>query len=439
MRSVGLLGRLFAILLATVVVEFGVSTLLYEQTSRSLVREDEARRLAEHLSIARRLIAEQPPADRPRMAERLTTPRYLVAWTPTPPPAIPAGARRMTELARQVTAWEPSLARGAFEIALTGGRRAALVGSVRVGNGGWLRFSAAAPADLWRSVANRIVQVLLPAAIVFLLAVLLFRQTLRPMRMLAVAAERIGRGGGVRLPEAGPGEVRRLIRAFNAMQERIRQLIDDRTQALAAVGHDLRTPLARLQLRTDAIADPPLRHAIGEDVGEMAAMLSSLLAYLGGDSDPERAVRSDVAVLVATLVDAAQDRGGDAIYEGPDHIEAVVRALNLKRALGNLIENAIHYGGNARVSLERGGGLLRFVVEDDGPGIPPDRIESALQPFSRLDPARGRNTSGLGLGLAIVQRAAELEGGTLILTNRASGGLRAELRMLERLEQFPTS
>ena len=237
------------------------------------------------------------------------------------------------------------------------------------------------------------------------------------------------RAGGVTVPEAGPAELRHVIRAFNAMQARIHRLIADRTQALAAVGHDLRTPLARMQLRTDAIADPDLRRAFSADVSEMEALVGSVLSYLAGDDDPEAPVRMDVAVLAATIVDDAFDHGGDATYAGDDHLEAAVRPIGLKRALGNLVENALHYGHRARVSVHAEAGEVIVRVDDDGPGIPEERMADVLQPFARLDPARSRNTSGLGLGLAIVVRAAEADGGTLHLANRPEGGLRAELRL----------
>lgn len=431
--SLGLLGRLLAILLAMIAVEFVASTFLYERSSRALVQDDEAHRLAEHLAIARRLIAERPWAERPKMAEQLTTGRYDVRWHPRPLPPGPTDAR-LEQMRHQVVSWEPSLADGDLRLQLVAaGREARLSGALGLPDGTWLKFGAAAPGadDL---PVHRILLALLPAATLLLVGTLLFRRTLRPMNALASAVDRMGRGGvDVALPEeAGPREVRRLIRAFSAMQTRIQQLISDRTQALAAVGHDLRTPLARLQLRIDAIQDRASRAAFEEDVAEMEAMVSSLLAYLGGESDPEAAVRADVAVLAATVVDDATDRGGTATYAGPDHCEAKVRTVGLKRALANLVDNAIHYGGRADVTLAATDGELVFAVADDGPGIPESQIEAALSPFSRLDPARGRNTKGLGLGLAIVRRAAATEGGSLRLVNRPEGGLCAELRLPRR-------
>jgi signal transduction histidine kinase len=427
--SVGLLGRLLTILLLTLAVEFVASTILYERSSRALIRKDEAHRLAEHLVIARTLISDRPWPERPAMAARLTTNRYDVHWAGQTRLA-PATAVERGEAFDRVMEWEPSLAGSDLRVQLVAvGREAQLFGALQLGDGTWLRFRATAPNDGTQPGWHRILLAFVPALVLLVLSTLLFRTTLRPMRMLARAADRVGRSSGLTLPEAGPREVRRVIRAFNAMQARIHQLITDRTQALAAVGHDLRTPLARLQLRTDSIDDPVVRRAFEADVAEMEAMVCSLLSFLGGEDDPEKPVRTDVAVMTATIVDDAADRGEDATYAGAQHLEANVRPVGLKRAIGNLVENALHYGHAARVAVLAEDGMLVVRIDDDGPGIPEDQLDAVLHPFSRLDPARSRNTSGLGLGLAIVVRAAEAEGGALALANRPGGGLRAELRL----------
>ncbi|MET0270337.1 MAG: ATP-binding protein [Sphingomonas sp.] len=423
--SIGLIGRIFAILLLTVVIEFGASTLLYERASRFSVREDEARRLAEHLVIARKLVSERPWRERPAMAERLTTDRYYVRWTAALP-VLPPLAPGLDEMRRQVVAWEPSL--GKLNIRLTSpGRKGIVSGGLPLGDGSWLLFRTTERVHGWDLALGRIILALVPAFALIVLGGLLVRRTLRPMERLAVAAERLGLGEQATVAEAGPSEMRRVIRAFNAMQERIHRLIGDRTQALAAVGHDMRTPLARLQLRADAIDDPAARDALLEDVAEMEAMVGSLLAYLGGDADPETPVRIDVAVLAATIVDDVTDRGGDAAYEGPDHVELVVRPVGIKRALANLVENGLHYGNRVTVTIVEQPETIVLCVDDDGPGIAEEDLPRVLEPFIRLDPARGRNTHGLGLGLAIVSRAVAMEGGSLRLSNRAEGGLRAEI------------
>lgn len=427
--SVGLLGRLLAILLLTLAIEFVASTVLYERSSRALIRKDEAHRLAEHLVIARKLLSEQDAPGRPALASRLTTDRYDIHWAGStamhPPQPIERG-----EAYQRVIEWERSLADSDLRVqTVAAGRQAQLLGALRLRDRTWMRFRAFEPAENDQPGWHRILLVLLPATALLVIGALMFRHTLRPMKMLARAADRIGRSSGVTLPEAGPSEVRHVIRAFNAMQARIQQLITDRTEALAAVGHDLRTPLSRLQLRAEMVTDPALRRAFESDVNEMESMVVSLLAFLGGDDDPETPIRTDVAVMAATIVDDAADRGEDAAYFGDDHLEATVRPGGLKRAIGNLVQNALQYGHDARVGARVDGATLLIWVEDSGPGIPEERMQDVLHPFARLDPARGRNTQGLGLGLAIVVRLAKIEGGTLKLSNRTEGGLRAELRL----------
>jgi len=258
---------------------------------------------------------------------------------------------------------------------------------------------------------------------------MLIRRTLAPLKDLTRATEHIGLSDEVMVEEGGTSDVRDLIRAFNAMQKRIHRLITERTETLAAVGHDLRTPLARLQLRLEGIGDAEAQEAMSGDLAEMTAMIDSLLAFLGGEKNGEPLVRTDVAVTVATVVDAFQDQGADVTYDGPDHLEMNARPMLLRRAVMNLVENALHYGQRADVSVERRDNDVLIRVDDDGPGIPEDRLEEVLKPFTRLDDARQRNTRGLGLGLAIVSRAVEQEEGTLTLTNRDEGGLRAEIRL----------
>lgn len=421
-RSLGLLGRITAILLVVIVVEFGASTLLYERATHFSIRDDEARRLAEHLVIARKLLSERPPPQREEMAAELTTERYYIHWQPGAPPRadLAPGLDRMRS---QILAWEPDLARSDLHLRLAPLRKGSgIAGDLRLPDGSRMLFGARQIEQGWSLALGRVLLALAPALILIMLAAAMIRRTLRPLRALVYATEHVGAGQFRPVREQGTEEVRSLIHAFNEMQLRIRQLIESRTQALAAVGHDLRTPLARLQLRLEGAAG---NEAARQDVAEMEAMLASLLAFLGGAEDPEPRSRTDVAVMAATIVDGANDLGHDAVYRGPDHFEMFVRTSAFRRALANLVENAIHYGGNVRVTLEPEGEGARIVIDDDGPGIPPERLGEVLRPFVRLDEARGRNTRGLGLGLAIVAEVIAGEGGALALENRPGGGLRA--------------
>jgi signal transduction histidine kinase len=300
---------------------------------------------------------------------------------------------------------------------------------LQLGDGSWLYFRTREPIYRLDFAFGRVLFALTPAIALIVIGGLLVSQVLRPLRRLAKVADQVGHGEVETVPEEGPGEVRRVITAFNAMQDRIHRLIDDRTQALAAVGHDFRTPLARLRLRSDAIDDDELRDAILGDLSEMGDMVTSLLDYLGGDGDSETAVATDLAAMCETIANDAADQGRPASYDGPDHCERVVRPTGFKRAIVNLVENAIHYGGGARVSLVESEAGVTIRVEDDGPGIPEEAQLSVLQPFVRLDRARSRDTSGFGLGLPIVVRAVEAEGGTFALSNRAEGGLSAAITL----------
>jgi len=421
--SVGLLGQVVAILLLTMLIEFGVSTLLYERASEFSVRDDEARRLAEHLVISRRLLEDRPPAQRPALANELTTDRYEVQWDGAagiPPAVEPA----LDPMRRQIVDWEPSLKTGDLRLRLISpGRSSKVRGALRLRDGSWLHFRTLNAVARLEFAFERILLGLVPAIALMVLGGLMLRRALHPLRRLAEAADRVGHDEVGTVPEDGPREVRRLVGAFNRMQARIAALIDARTQSLAAVGHDLRTPLARLRLRTEAIASADTREAIGRDISEMEAMIASLLAFLSGDSDPEKPSALDLAVLCATLVDDAADRGYDATYVGPDHFELRLRRLAMKRALTNLVDNALKYGRCATVELLPGDGIVTIRVADEGPGVPNEELAHVLEPFVRLDPARGRDTIGFGLGLPIAVQAIKAEGGTLTLANRADGGL----------------
>lgn len=425
--SLGLIGQVVAILLLAMLVEFGLNTVLYERASQFSVRDDEGRRLAEHLVIARRLVADGAPAERGRIAQKFTTKHYAMAWRAQPPAASDP---TLAQMRAKVLDWEPALRSGDLRLHVDQqGERAFVAGATRLADGSWLHFRMAQALDSLDRSGDRILVALAVAIAIMAVGGGLIGQTLRPMRSLAAAADGIGTKLTQPLTEEGPGEVRRVIAAFNRMEARIRQLIADRTQALAAVGHDIRTPLARIRLRAEGADPVSLRQELLDDVDEMDRMVGSLLAFLGGEADPEKPVLADLAVLCATLADDAVDLGHEATYVGPAHFEHVFRTLEVKRALSNLVNNGLRYGDAVTIALLAEPAAVVLRVDDNGPGIPEDELERVLEPFVRLDLARSRDTQGMGLGLAIVARAVALERGTLTLANRNEGGLRAEIRL----------
>lgn len=427
--SFGLMGRLILILLLTVVVEFSASTLLYERASQLSLREDEAHRLAEHLVVSRALLDKWPQTERKRIAGDLVTDRYGIGWSQSQP-VTSTFRPQLDSMQRQILAWEPELARSSLRLRLPALQNGSTVlGDLRLRDGSWMTFEMRGLSSKGNLATERILRALIPAILLLVFSGLLIRSMLRPLRTLVAATSHVGLGKRAPIAEAGTSEIRSLIHAFNKMQERIHQLIESRTLALAAVSHDLRTPLARLQLRIDAVDDPALRDDLVSDVTEMDDMVASLLAFFGRQSDAEAPGLADLAVTVSTLVNNAADRGLVAHYDGPDHLEVMVRVSGMRRAVANLLENALHYGGEAIVRLESPGDEIVLTVEDNGPGIPEDRLIEVQQPFVRLADARERNTSGLGLGLSIVASVVAAEGGTFTLTNRPTGGLSAEIRL----------
>ncbi|MFM2370631.1 MAG: hypothetical protein RIS85_353 [Pseudomonadota bacterium] len=427
-RRFGLPERLLAILLLVAGVDFAANTLLFDRASRFALREDDAARVAEHLVIASRAIERTPRADRARVAHDLSTPRFALEWHEKRPKH--SGSVALTAMREQILGVADDLDHADLQLHLKPlGASGNVVGTMVLGDRSVLRFQTYA-SEAWTLNAGRVATLLLPTLVLVVLAWVLFSATLAPLRTLVRATRKVGAGPPEPIGEAGTGEVRELIRAFNLMQQRIHQSMADRTQSMLAIGHDLRTPLARMQLRLEhAPIDDEMRREMDDDLGEMRRMLESLQAFVESGGSRLTAERVDVAVMVETLVDTASDHGGDATYHGAESLEIMARPVSLRRALSNLIENALHYAGNVRVSVRRDGDMAEIVVDDDGPGIPPERMDDVLQPFVRLDAARSRDTPGMGLGLAIVSRAVKLEKGTLDLRNRDDGGLRVMVRI----------
>ena len=260
---------------------------------------------------------------------------------------------------------------------------------------------------------------------IVIVSVLLVRWMTGPLRRLAQTADRIGRGRIIAVPHDGPEEVQRLAQALEAMQTRITRLVDDRTQALAAVSHDLRTPITRMRLRAGFLEDSDTQARMEADLDEMEGMIAATLAYLRGETEVEARQLTDVGVLLSTLCDAAADAGGMVAFQGAAHLDVLCRPVALRRAVTNLIGNAVTYGGTARVTLATEIDGLKITIDDDGPGIAADELERVFQPFYRLEASRNRATGGVGLGLTISRQAILEQQGTLRIENRLEGGLRA--------------
>lgn len=263
-----------------------------------------------------------------------------------------------------------------------------------------------------------------------LLAALVARMTMRPLQRLAEAATQLGKDiDRPPLPEAGAREIRQAAAAFNAMQSRIRQHIRQRTQILAAITHDLQTPLTRLRLRLEKVDDPELRDKLVNDLSAMQSMVREGLdlARSMDSGEPMRAL--DLDSLVDSVCNDAADAGQDVQCEATSRASVSARPVALRRCLENLIGNALKYGGQARVSCTREGGRAVILVRDAGPGIPEDELDKVFEPFYRLEGSRSRDTGGTGLGLTIARNIAEQHGGALRLRNLEQGGVEARLEL----------
>ncbi|MBO9519149.1 MAG: HAMP domain-containing protein [Porphyrobacter sp.] len=422
----GLMGRVMAVLLAAIVLEFLGSALLYQYFDTSASREESARNLAEQLVVADRVLDGTQPGGRSALVGQLSSDHVKIGWRAVPVADQRSHRSELREVYSIMTAWEEQLAEREIQLAFDPGDEQRIVGSIRLEDGSYVQFATRMRSQ-WESFYLSSLSLALLIVGVLIAAALVIRALGSPLRHLADAADAAGHGQPVLLAERGPQDLRTLARAFNAMQMRVAELIASRTRALAAMSHDLRTPLARLRLRSELIDDEMLQVAIDKDIHEMERMLDSVLAYLAGVTDAEEPSNIDLASLAMTVADDAADLGRPVEYAGPDSLHIRMCPLRIKRALGNLVDNALHYGDRACIELRTSPDGIHLAVEDDGPGIPEEQLAEALEPFRRLEFARPRNTEGMGLGLSIVHDIVQREGGELRLGNRQPTGLRAEM------------
>ncbi len=322
------------------------------------------------------------------------------------------------------------------ELVIYGGRTwHEVVIGMRLPDGEWMNVTAELePLRPWHSPTFLTAFVLMSAAAA-VLTLWAVRQLTAPVRTLAEAAEALGRDvNAPPLPENGPTEVAVAAVAFNTMASRIRRFVQDRTELLSAIGHDLRTPITRLKLRAEFVDDDEQRAKILADLEELEAMVSATLAFGRDARTTEPMTSLDLAELLRTILDETGDANPDMVdrlaYDGPAHLTVRARSLALKRVMVNLVTNAVNYGGSALVRLSQDGARLVTVdIEDDGPGIPTAELERVFEPFHRGEPSRNRETGGVGLGLPIARNIMRAHGGDVVITNRPTGGARATVTL----------
>ncbi len=293
---------------------------------------------------------------------------------------------------------------GAFELAIQGLDRS------------WVIIEPEGPPSYISSLQPLLFFLLSAAALVLLLSAFVARRWLRPLDRLAEAARKFGHTRkAVHIDPAGLQEFEVIEQAMNEMQDGIKRFLDERTHMLAAISHDLRSGLTGLRLDAEELADGEAKEHLVAGMEDMERMISATLAFAGDELKGEPAHLIDLAALLISLCDNFSDRNCAASYSGPDHLFALCQPVAIKRAFANLIDNAIKYGGCARVTLSNSGGRAAVSIADDGPGIAPDKAELAFQPFRRLDASRNRDTGGVGLGLTIARDIIQSHGGEIAL------------------------
>ena len=299
--------------------------------------------------------------------------------------------------------------------------------SAQQADGQWVSIASAVRERAPLLVRTLLFQTITIYLLMLIPLIFLGRYISRPLKSLTARARSFQPGESEILEEQGPPDTRELIRAFNDMSSRVTSMLNEKDVMLGAIGHDLRTPLAALRVRVENVEDEAERSRMVAGIEDMDQMLNDILslARLGRSTEPSGPV--DIRSLIETIVDEFTDLGHIVHYQRGEKQIATVRETLLRRALRNLIGNAILYGKSADISVEMSGDKLMIIVDDDGPGIPEDRIDAMFEPFQRGEISRNRATGGSGLGLTLARAIARDHGGDIILENREQGGLRAIL------------
>jgi signal transduction histidine kinase len=415
-------------------------------------------RAAERIAAAARFLDHSAPVLRPVIAESISGSSLFIAATPAsmiervePPDNRTARLRdviaaRLIDMRwREVRVdygigpddgsdhiwwWLPSLwsdeRRKSDEILSLQDQGQTFTVALQLMDGTWLNFSFASVKSLPFSSWSHLLALGAGIAAVMVLGVAAMRLITQPIKSLATAAEELGRGARPSdVPEAGLDEVRQAARAFNRMQHRIRRMIEDRTQMIAAISHDLRTPITRLRLRAEFVEDAEEQHKMLADLDQMEAIIKSTLAFAREDSDSEPTAPVDLRAL---LLEVAESHPPARVAPGaPCALRG--RPVALRRCFNNLVENAIRYGGNVEIAIRDLPDAVEVTIDDAGPGIPEERLKDVFRPFVRLEESRNRDSGGAGLGLAIARSVVLAHGGAITLGNRKGGGLRATVRL----------
>jgi signal transduction histidine kinase len=416
-----LFARIVAILLAGLAAAYALSYWAVQHEKQQLVDSMMAGYVARDVASSLAILERVPAAERPAWLQPLSRPNYRFVLEAPAAAGVPFTHTALTADIASVVGADRVLAVAA------------------VPGGGWamaLRLADGSPVSLQLQPPARAVTarttglLLLQLLIVGACTWWAVRLATRPLARLEQAARLLARDTSLArpLPEQGPREVRQAAAAFNAMQRRIAEQMRERLHILAAVSHDLQTPITRMRVRTDLLEDAVARTRLQADLSDMQNLVEEGLAYARtahAAEEPPQAV--DLQALLDTLVCDFVDGGHAVHFDAGPALTATTRPLALRRIVSNLLDNAVKYAGAAEVRTTSDAAAVHIVVLDEGPGIPEARLADMKQPFRRLEDSRSRDTGGSGLGLAIAERLSQAIGAQLHLNNRAGGGLEARL------------
>ena len=461
-----LFGQTLLALLVGLVISHAAGSWIYTLDREQAVRAVGGFAAAQRITNLARLVKDTPRELRERIVAALSDQTFRVALSNQPPDMKPddedaqvadairdflveqlsLGPTQHPRVSASLPAgadstfgpWHPMMGRGRMmhdfgAFGPFGGFRDLQV-AVPLSDGQWLSFATALPQGGPAYSRQFMLSMALMAIIILGVSIWVVRRVTAPLASLSAAAEILGRDlNAPPLPETGTVEMRQASRAFNTMQARLRSLIDNRTRMLAAISHDLRTPLTLLRLRAENVEDAPERDKMLGTIADMNSMIAATLEFARDDAIAEPRRRTDLTALLASVVDDMADTGLPVAMEPAQPTVCECQPAAFKRALSNLLDNAVKYGKQARAAIHSTPESIEITIDDDGPGIPEDELVRVFQPFYRVEGSRSRDSGGIGLGLAIALAVIQAHGGELTLSNRPGGGLRARVGLPARL------
>lgn len=455
-----LFGQTLLILVAGLILSLLAGSWIYTLDREQAVRAVGGLAAAQRMTNLTKLVQDTPREGRERIVAGLSDQTFRVSLSAQPPAIVPndddaAVAQAIKEFLTDQLALGPGLQPRVMasppDVPLFGGWRPMMgpgpmmhgfrgFGSfggfrdlqvaVPLPDGQWLSFATSLPESGSAFSRQFLLSMGIMAIVILAASVWAVRRVTAPLGALSAAAERLGNDlNAPPMPETGTVETRQASHAFNTMQARLRSLIDNRTRMLAAISHDLRTPLTLLRLRAENVENPQERDKMLATIAEMDSMIGETLQFARDEATTEIRRPTDIAALVQSIVDDMADAGMPVTMQPADSIVYDCRPDALRRAIRNLLDNAVKYGKAASVAMQATPKTIEIIVDDEGPGIPEQELSRVFDPFYRLEESRSRETGGVGLGLAIAQSIITTQRGELILSNRPTVGLRARIAL----------